>query len=761
PVLLPHDSGWLWRTASSYTTSRDFPARRGETSTSYTAEGAPDLVTAVLTGTEALQRFHESPGGVVAPTPGDAVADSPALFVSETEYDQFGNAIRSYAPGGRCADVFLDELYAQLATTEMMYPSGCPAARDLNNPPADALYTAASYDRGLELVNTVIDVSHQVTQVEYDGFGRLTKLFRSEPGSATVGSVPAVEIEYDLATPSRPYSVIYTRSQDGATTGDADYMESYGYVDGMGRALVGISEADPSANDEGHWIVGGFVDYDKKGAVSRKYLPKYWTGTPTAFPLEAAPGTPYGRVEYDAFGRELRLYDLDGTQTLLNVYHALSSDAWDAADDPQSGSPHVGTYVTSVSDGHGRGVLGIERFKENGSLIERRTETLFLPTGEPLSITRSSVHGSTTRWLRYDSLGRMVLNVEPHTSTNFNPDPFADATNIKAWRYLYNASGELVGTSDARGCGVNFAYDGVGRLQYEDYSPCKAGHQAYSPPSPDTASGFEVYYLYDQAPPPEVGAIEVPNGSGSTDVFTPLQGGDFLRGKLVAVFDRSKVSVTNYDGRSRAFESWVRLAAPGEPSDTMGDRFSGRWYRKQVAFDGADRVVSETTGAQSPELMGSDGQSRVDIDYSRRGTVKQVGGSYGALVTDIKRTADGLHEHIEYGDLARTRTQFAYDPRRRLSTVQTYRGPPAAWADPSSSYSHAGTGSDTFQKVLQDDHYSYDVVGNPLVIQDLRNPDEWPAGAKPVTRTMQYDDLYRVNRVEYGYTERDDSITQP
>ncbi|MCB9583780.1 MAG: hypothetical protein H6718_00190, partial [Polyangiaceae bacterium] len=758
PVLLDHPSGWLWRTASSYTVGSVHTQRRGETATSYTEEGNPDLVTAVLTGTEELQRFHETVGAAVAPTPGDAVSDSTALYISETDYDEFGNAIRSYGPGGRCADVYLDPLYAQLATTERMYPSGCPPTRD--NPPSDTLYSAASYDRGLELVTHVIDVTFQVTQVDYDGLGRLTRLFRSEPNSATVGTTPSVEISYDLATDGRRYSIIHTRSQDGPSTTSDAYMDSFAYIDGMGRTLAAITEADTTANDDGRWIAGGYVDYDKKGAVSRKYLPKFWDGEPENFDPQAAPGTPSGRVEYDAFGRDLRLYDLDGTQTLRNVYHALSSDAWDAAD-WESGGPHEGTYATSVSDGQGRGVLGIERFKENGSLIERQTRTTYLPTGEPLSITRSSASGSTTRWLRYDSLGRMVLNVEPHTSVNFDPDPSADASNIKAWRYRYNASGELIGTSDARGCGMNFAYDGVGRLQYEDYSPCQASHQPYSPPAPDTASGIEIYYLYDQAPPPELGAIEVPNGSGSTDAFTPLQGGDYLRGKLVAVFDRAKVSVTNYDGRSRAFESWVRLAAPGVPDDSILNRYNGRWYRKQVSFDGADRVVSETTGAQSPELMGSDGQSHVDIEYSGRGTVKSVGGSYGELVTDIKRTADGLHEHIEYGDLARTRTQFAYDTRRRLATVQTYRGPPAAWSDPSSSYSHVGIGTDTFQKVLQDDHYQYDVVGNPLKIEDLRNPDEWPAGAKPVTRTMQYDDLYRVNRVDYGYTERDDSVTQP
>jgi len=762
PVLLNHPSGWLWRTGASYTVGSINTARRGETHTSFTPEGDPDRVTAVLTGTEALQRSHAT-GQTIAPIPGDAVADSPTLFVSQTEYDEFGNAIRSYAPGGRCADVFLDPLFGQLATTEIMYPGGCPGARSLSDPPADALYTAAAYDRGLELVTHVIDVSFQITQVEYDGLGRLVRLYRSTPDAATVGALPAVTIRYDLATPARPYSMVHTRSQDGAQPSSAAYMDSYAYVDGLGRTLVGITEADPGASDDGAWIAGGFMDYDRKGAVSKKYLPKFWDGNPEAFNLAATPDTAFGRVEYDAFGRDLRLYDLDGTQTLLNVYHPLSSDAWDAADS-QRGGPHEGTYVTSVSDGHGRGVLGIERFKEGGSLIQRETRTSFLPTGEPLSITRSSVHGSTTRWLRYDSIGRMVLNVEPHTSTNFDPDPAADASNIRAWRYLYNASGELVATSDARGCGLNFAYDGVGRLLYEDYSPCEAGHQAYSPPSLGGAAptGVEVYYQYDRLPSPALGTPEVPTGSGTSQQFTQYGSGEFLRGKLVAVFDRSKATWTNFDGRSRAWESWVQLAAPGLPDNALADRYLGRWYRKQVNFDAADRVVQETTGAQSPELQGADGESWVDIAYSGRGTVKSVGGSYGSLVTDIKRTADSLHEHIEYGDLAATRTQFAYDQRRRLSSVQTYRGPPSAWTNPPGSYMvPANPGQTTFQKVLQDDRYTYDIVSNPERIEDLRNPDEWPTGAKPVTRRMRYDDLYRVSRVDYGYAQGDDQVQNP
>ena len=69
---------------------------------------------------------------------------------------------------------------------------------------------------------------------------------------------------------------------------------------------------------------------------------------------------------------------------------------------------------------------------------------------------------------------------------------------LRAWRYAYNDAGDLVGTSDARGCGVNFHYDGAGRLLAEDYSPCEAQHAEYGD-APNLAMGenTEVFYEYD------------------------------------------------------------------------------------------------------------------------------------------------------------------------------------------------------------------------------------------------------------------------
>jgi hypothetical protein len=65
------------------------------------------------------------------------------------------------------------------------------------------------------------------------------------------------------------------------------------------------------------------------------------------------------------------------------------------------------------------------------------------------------------------------------------------------------------------------------------------------------------------------------------------------------------------------------------------------------------------------------------------------------------------------------------------------------------------------QLLLQDEDYAYDVVNNPVEIRDWRIPEEWPAGAKPVTRKIQYDDLYRVSRVDQEYSDGDDQWISP
>jgi hypothetical protein len=130
----------------------------------------------------------------------------------------------------------------------------------------------------------------------------------------------------------------------------------------------------------------GVQEWDTKGAVRRKYLEHYALGSPFEFDFAATPSGPYGSQRYDAFGRQLQTYDLDGTVTLKSVYHALSSDAWDAAD-LENGS-HQGTPLTVATDGHGRTVSTTERFHQGNTIEERTTFTQYRPGGQPEVITR-------------------------------------------------------------------------------------------------------------------------------------------------------------------------------------------------------------------------------------------------------------------------------------------------------------------------------------------------------------------------------------
>ena len=360
--------------------------------------------------------------------------------------------------------------------------------------------------------------------------------------------------------------------------------------------------------------------------------------------------------------------------------------------------------------------------------------------------------------------------------------PSTDPDTMKAWRYAYNDAGDLVGTSDARGCGENFGYDHVGRLMFEDYSPCLDSQPDYTAPVSDPQdgnTGIEVVYIYNVAPQ------ELLPGVGPPSSFAKFPDGsdipaDFFKGRLVGVIDRASQSWTDYDGRGRVIRVGKQLTKAGGPDENLSNRYAPRWYQRQFAFDGADREIGATTGAEVSELQGAavtagsiaDNTSLVTTTYTARGTVNSIGGSYvraagASHISGIQRTADGLVNQLTYGDLAATTTHYTYDNRRRVRTVQTYRGPPSDWTagtGNSTDYLPAGNPNGTpttFQLLLEDTDYTYDPVNNPTEIHDWRNPAEWPGGAKPVTRKARYDDLYRLTRLDYEYSAGDDAWTDP
>jgi RHS repeat-associated protein len=752
-------SGWMWRTVESHTVGSFHPTiLRDQTFTRYDLAGNPVRNSMALSGTLPLDRK------MTAVQPVAASVDNPDLFAAGHEYDEFGNPIHQTGPDSRCRTLAYDDDFANLATSETSFVgdidpvSGCGEVE---------LTASADYDRGLGLVTRHTDLHGEVTDVLYDGFGRLSALFPPDPGViGTTSSLPSLKLEY--ITPSTnnpvPYTVIRSQTLDGATPETDSYREAWQFVDGFGRDIALLEQADTSAGDQGPFIVHGLVDWDARAAARRAYMSWFYDGDPLNLLSSAVPANVfYSRQRYDAFGRQIETFGLDGQIVLRTVYHALSKDVWDAADILPG--PHQGTYLTERTDGHGRKIERVERIHAGKQIDLRRTTTQYLPTGQPEVVKR--LHDGSpeiVRWIRYDTLGRMVLNADPHTTKNFNSNPATDPGSMKAWRYAYDDAGDLVGTSDARGCGINYVYDAGGRIQLEDYVPCDDSQQGYSGPDLATGNGTEVRYQYDTPSAEETSIPGFP--------INPL----LYKGRLVSIADRGSYSVDRYDGRGRVTGVAKRIAKPGEPSDTLSTRYAPRWYTQEISFDGADRTVAHSTGADSgvggaaptellgtgdPNVLGGN-RSVVTIAYTKRGIVKSVDGSYGNLVSGLLKDADDLTLEITHGDLAKTKQAFSYDNRRRLRSVQTYRGPPNDWSQP--TYAPAplfGGPPSTLQLLLQDEDITYDDVDNPIEVRDWRLPNEWPDGSKPVTRQIQYDDFYRVTNVDYKYPGGSDLWKSP
>ena len=306
---------WLFRSTRSFVRGQ---ANRGpghgtrrDMRVGFDAFGAPTVNRAVLDGTLELDRFRRDSDGEIHSVPGEDVAAAPSdaspiakatIVVGRMHYDDFGNTTLTRAANGRCAAAKYDDAYALFVTAETLYPGGCgdiARRRRPQTPTGGAeLFTAAAYDHGLGLPTVVIDMQGQYTRALYDEFGRITAVYRPHPGegqdssspvadpldptstsSVGVCSLPSSVLTYDVATKTRPYSIIHTKTQDGANCGDDEYSEAYAFIDGFGRTLFAATEGDPAT--DGHaWVAGGVVEYDAKGAVRRKYLSFYLDDAP-------------------------------------------------------------------------------------------------------------------------------------------------------------------------------------------------------------------------------------------------------------------------------------------------------------------------------------------------------------------------------------------------------------------------------------------------------------------------------------------------
>jgi RHS repeat-associated protein len=665
---------------------------------------------------EPLQRHHAT-GAAVAPPPTGQAISRGWHMLSTFHYDGWGN-IEQQTGGGaadgtttQCVSIEYESPFRELPARVRAFKNGCGS---------EALETTTVYDRGFARVTSGVAANGAKLERQFDIFGRTAKIFLPLPDTDPTAqrTTEAATINYgDL--PPLGYVDTSRVVAPGVT------IRSVAILNGLGETVMAFDQGDRA--DE--WILRGWRERNHSGQVEIVRRPWSFTGKPVdvagaaaAIPLPAD-GTWFS-LQYDyEFGRFIGLGEAGASwfvPVLRRTYFPLAVVSRDA-EQLKPASPHAQAFTRIEFDGHNRTKRAISHlgFPSPDEIV---TTLTYYPTGEPKIVERSNSNGdSYHRTMSFDTLGRLMHNAEPNTGNN--------------WRYVWDDAGKIVGTSDSRGCGVNFYHDGLGRTIAEEYSPCTPEQPAYTPPDLTTGDGLALAYKYDTY---EAGQVNPDVGFMDDPAFAP--------GRLTAVRDRGSHTRLNYDARGRIRRISRQIAKPtaGDPSSA----YAPHWFASRLEYDLGDRLVHRTTGVDVPELL----PSAEDYTYSPRGLLSVIDSSYGTLIRGMDYDPDGAIRGVAYGDHAATTATFEYDPnRRRLARYHLSRSAPSGWSGPPLP-TYPLPDASTTQLDLLDYRFSlYDETGNPQILEDLAS-SAWPPHAAPIQkRSMAYDDLYRLIGIGYSY----------
>jgi RHS repeat-associated protein len=367
--------------------------------------------------------------------------DAPdSRIATHARYDQVGNVRYSWDAKGNRSEVSYADAYADGVArntyafpTENTSPVPDPSNVRATNTP---LVTSAVYDYSTGLVSAATDANGRATRFEYDDpFNRPTRVERPDGG-------------WTAYSYGRNAYGDYVRTR--AAIDAAQSTDAYQYFDGLGRGVRSFRY------DGARWITSD-TQYDALGRawrVSADLYPSDGTGSPLN------PSGLWIETAFDALGRVTRVRTTaDGAQVLTG-YSGNSVTVTDQA----------GKSRTSVTDALGR----LVRVVEDPAGAAHQTDYSY----DALGNLRKVNQGGQTRYFMYDSLSRLVRARHPEQDVNgalAAADAFRapeDPSPNGQWTlfYAYDANGNVVSRTDARGVTTTYRYDNINRLKQTEYS---------------------------------------------------------------------------------------------------------------------------------------------------------------------------------------------------------------------------------------------------------------------------------------------------
>ncbi|MEV6968631.1 RHS repeat-associated core domain-containing protein [Hamadaea sp. NPDC051192] len=354
-----------------------------------------------------------------APTGGNVVRTEDLDTWTGTTPNYVRTATNTYDPNGRVVDSTDPRGY--ITHTDLTTANGGLVTQvKLTN--AKGHYTTTLKEPAWDLPTQTIDANNVVTDLAYDGLGRLTSVWL--PGRAKATQTPSTRFTYQIrnvaTTPAKPTAVT---TETLLPTGTA-YRKSITLYDGFLRQRQNQTQATGG----GRTITETF--YDKAGNTAWTSLP-YHDTTNTA--VQDVLGGPQGEIP----SKTVHIYDGAGRETMTQQFASGVEDL-------------TARTVTSYGGD--------------------RTHTTPAQGGTATTII-TDVQGNTVELRQYHSVADLG-STDPATydATRYTYDLLGQQTKIEdaahnAWTTTYDLRGRATHTTDPDKGTVDNAYDDAGNIK--------------------------------------------------------------------------------------------------------------------------------------------------------------------------------------------------------------------------------------------------------------------------------------------------------